>query len=71
MTMPTARTADFIGLSDDQRRKGETICLSAGTKSDNSYYCDNYYVVNGSQLERWIFGAIFIQFAMQRAPVNA
>ena len=40
--------SDFIGLSDDARRDGETICLSAGTKSDNPYYYDNYVVMCAS-----------------------
>jgi hypothetical protein len=41
---------------------GETICPSAGTKSDNRYYYDNFvYRDNiGSQLERRVLSAIFV-----------
>src|SRR5215475_7316123 len=60
-TMPTAIAAEFIGLADYERKNGETSCPSGETKSDNST----------SQLERCVLGAIFVQFAMQRAPINA
>src|SRR5262245_23425985 len=59
---PSPRMADFIGLSDMILCDDGTICPSAGTISDSSYYHDNIvYSVNAeSQFERWVFGAIFI-----------
>src|SRR5262249_19575693 len=60
--LSAARMSDFIELSDIMSRDAGTICPSAGTISDSSYYRDNI-VYSGdieSQFERRVFSAIFI-----------
>jgi len=68
-----SRRPDFIELIETSGLRGETIRPSAGTKSDNPYYCGKFVCRdnNKSQLERRVLSAIFVQLAMQRAPVNA